>query len=52
MIPLDEYSFKYVGHREVRTEDDIRRAREAREGFERTFLRPVAKVIRVSGQSE
>lgn len=31
MIPLDEYSFKYVGHREVRTEDDIRRAREARE---------------------
>ena len=33
-------------------EDDIRRAREAREGFERTFLRPGAKVIRVSGQSE
>ena len=52
MIPLDEYSFKYVGHREVRTEDDNRRAREAREGFERTLLRPGAKVIRVSGQSE
>ncbi|HJJ91463.1 MAG TPA: hypothetical protein O0Y15_01440 [Methanocorpusculum sp.] len=52
MIPLDEYSFKYVGRRESRTEDDIRRAREAREGFERSFLRPGTKVTRLSNRAE
>lgn len=44
MIPLDEHSFIYIGRREVRTEEDIRRAESAREGFERCFLPPGVKL--------
>ena len=42
----------YTGHREVRTEEDKRRAREAREGFERCFLPPGAKLMPLSEMKE
>lgn len=43
MYPTSCEYFRYIGHREA-TEDEKRRGREAREGFERCFLPPGVKL--------
>ena len=43
MYPTPANFMRYVGHREA-TEDEKRRGREAREGFERCFLPPGVKL--------
>lgn len=47
MYPTSCEYFRYIGHREA-TEDEKRRGREAREGFERCFLPPGVKLTPIS----
>ena len=51
MYPTSCEYFEYVGHREA-TEDEKRRGREAREGFERCFLPPGVKLVPHSEMKE
>lgn len=50
MIPVDKYTFRYIGHRDTFTEEEERKGRETREGFERCFLPPGEKLIPYSGK--